>query len=182
MFGDYIRFAVRAALAAALTGMFAGCVFSNKQKCLRDLASDNEAVLVSAIDYFEWKKHAEAVPGLVSLLNDSHSPAVQAGAAAALGAIKDPAAVDPLVGRLHAAAPRVVAAAVDALGRIGDPRAVSALVPLAGNADLASAVAWALGNMGDRSVEPALMELMNHDDKYVGYVARQALKKIGGEG
>lgn len=182
MFNDYMLSIMRACLVFFLAGACAGCIFSDKQKYLRELDSENEVVLLAAVDYFEWKKHEDAVPGLVRLLVDSYSPAVQAGAASALGAIKDPSAVEPLVGRLQSVDPVVVEAAVDALGRIGDPRAVLALVPLAGNPALAGTVAWALGNIGDQSAAPALMTLLNHDDKYVGHVARLALKRVGAGG
>jgi HEAT repeat protein len=53
---------------------------------------------------------------------------VRADAARALGLVRDPSAVEGLIGALDDPHEEVRAAAVDALGRIGDPRAVPALL------------------------------------------------------
>ncbi|MGD2252616.1 MAG: HEAT repeat domain-containing protein [Anaerolineales bacterium] len=66
------------------------------------------------------------VDALVSLLNDQDE-AVRQSAAKALGQLRDPRAVGPLMAALGGPVERFIDAVATALGEIGDPRAVPAL-------------------------------------------------------
>ena len=72
---------------------------------------------------------ASFVPVLIPLLSDK-DPLVRAHAARALGAARDPQAVDGLAKALSDADERVEAEAIVALGRIADPRGVDPVVAL----------------------------------------------------
>jgi HEAT repeat protein len=72
---------------------------------------------------------------------------------------------------------------VEALGRIGDKRAVPALVSALEQKDNRSetevfTAIWALGNIGDRSAVPILNSLLEDKNKYVRYLAMEALNKL----
>ncbi|GAJ05579.1 unnamed protein product, partial [marine sediment metagenome] len=69
----------------------------------------------------------------------------------ALGKIKDPKAVKPLLNILN------------------DKN----------NKDIQLTAIWALGSIGDNSAIPALTKLLDDQDNYVRYNAAKALSKIG---
>jgi HEAT repeat protein len=102
-------------------------------------------------------------------------------AASALGRLKDPDSVAPLVSLLADQEQGVRRWAAEALGYIGDPRAIQALLPLL--ADQAAVVragaAEALGMIGDPRAIEALVPLLED----MGYSVRQrtayALKQLG---
>lgn len=121
---------------------------------------------------------------LERLLAMVSSPAaeVRAQAAAALGALKDPVAIEPLKKLLVDPANEVKRAAVFALAQINEQHVGSLPLLLLGNQDPAvrSASAQVLGRLRDkRAVEPLQYLLMEDADPWVRYEAAQALGEIG---
>lgn len=104
-------------------------------------------------------------PLIQALSNESRW--VKGGAADALGQIRDPRAVEPLLYVLSTDTDRWVRAeAAKALGKIGDPRAVEPLIHiLPTDAHVGSSVAIALAEIGDkRAVEP-LIRILDDTDR-----------------
>lgn len=106
---------------------------------------------------FELEKEKNTRKLRDALKWDKDSENIRAYAARALGRLRDPKAVEPLIATLEAKDrmgypdkdARLMAAV--ALGRIGDARAVEPLrtAGLYGNEDLSAAVTWAMGAIGD---------------------------------
>jgi HEAT repeat protein len=120
--------------------------------------------------------------GLLKALGLPGDAVVRAGAATALGAFGDPAAVVPLVVAVGDDQRDVRLAAVAALGRLGGPGAVAALAPLLGSSDLrmCEAALAALVMIGAASVD-SLAGALKDRDSYVRARATKALGEIGGE-
>lgn len=78
-------------------------------------------------------KRRKDVDGLIRVLQTGAHPESREEAAEALGEIRDPRAVEPLIGALKDRDHEVRAEAADALARIGDPRAVEPLNALLGD-------------------------------------------------
>ena len=123
-----------------------------------------------------------AVGYLVVALADPH-PQVRRNAAEALGRIRDPQAVEPLVTVMEQSDEDwgVRARAAAALGELGDPRATEALA--AALADMVSHVrlpaAVALGQIGDPAAAEPLDSAARLDpDLGVRQAAREALQKL----
>jgi len=122
-----------------------------------------------------------AVDPLVACLKHPHQ-AIPARAAAMLGRIGDPRALEPLVGILtgrpgtHAAA-----AAAKALGQIGDPRALAPLVTALndGLSLTRMEAATALGQIGDPRALRALVRALDDDVGFVREQVVEALNKLG---
>ena len=107
---------------------------------------------------------APAMEPLIAALKDKDSKDsdVRQAAAEALGEIKDPRAVEPLIAALKDEDSDVRAAAAYALGEIKDPRAVEPLIAALkdGDSDVRKAAAKALGEIKDpRAVEPLIAAL-----------------------
>ena len=100
------------------------------------------------------------VAGLIKALGYPKDPGVRSAAAAALGQLRDPRAVEPLIAALDDLPVRCVAA--EALGQIGDPRAVEPLAAFAGRGwlehDRSIEALGAIG--GPRAVELLVDDLM----------------------
>lgn len=78
-------------------------------------------------------KMRKDVDGLIKVLGTGRHPESREEAAEALGEIRDPRAVDPLIAALNDRNPEVREEAAEALGKIGDPRAVEPLTGLLGD-------------------------------------------------
>lgn len=124
------------------------------------------------------------VSGLIMALGDRQDWHVRHDAAAALGEVGDPRAVEPLIACLRDPSEAVCDVAGWALGEIGDARAVEPLIAALADKDplLRSAVATALGKLGDpRAVEPLVLALRDRGDDngnggaWVRQTAAQAL-------
>ncbi len=123
-----------------------------------------------------------AVGGLVQALGD-HEWGVRSWAAFALGEIRDPRGVEPLLALLGDPQAHVRWHAIRALGRIGDPQVVPHLIAVL--SDRASegreTAADALGDIGDRGACDGLVSVMADDteDENVRVYAASALHRIG---
>jgi HEAT repeat protein len=80
-------------------------------------------------------KRRRDVDGLIKVLQTGAHPESREEAAEALGEIRDPRAVDPLIGALKDRDHEVREEAVEALGKIGDKRAVEPLNAVLGDPD-----------------------------------------------
>jgi HEAT repeat protein len=72
-------------------------------------------------------------------------------------------------------------AAIDALGMIGDRRSVEHLIRLLRedqDQDVRFASAHALGRIGDPGAAPALMQVANGDNAFIGIAAEEALARL----
>jgi HEAT repeat protein len=107
------------------------------------------------------RKATEAVPHLIRALKD---PAVQTSAARALGVIKDPRAVGPLIELLADFSPAVRAASARALGNLKDSTAV---LPLAASLKAGNEEAGpALAQIGESAIGPLIDCLREPTSRY----------------
>ena len=109
---------------------------------------------------------AACMPRLIELLSGDPSPEVRWQAAVELEALKDKAAVPPLIQALKDKDPLVRAGAAEALKGIPDPRAVRSLILSLRDKDttVRRSSAEGLGLIGDRSaVRPLTRVLFFHD-------------------
>jgi HEAT repeat protein len=125
------------------------------------------------------KAGPSAVEPLIAALKSEKSRA-RAGAAEALGEIKDSRAVEPLIAALQDKNPDVRSWAAKALGEIKDARAVEPIIAALQDksAHVRSWAAEALGEIKDsRAVEP-LIAVLEDENADVRNSAAKALAKI----
>jgi len=114
---------------------------------------------------------------------NSPSPLVRAYTARTLGKLKDGRSVDGLIGALQDRDRRVVINAARALGKIGARRACGALGKLLASSpshNVRTAAANALGNIGKKSGEDALIQALLDPSAGVRAASIEALAKIVG--
>ena len=131
----------------------------------------------------EKMKARRDVNGLIKALGYKKDEYVRWYTARALGEIKDPRAVEPLIAALGDERSDVRQAAAEALGKIKDPRAVEPLIAALGDerSDMRQAAAKALGAIGDaRTMEPLIAALKDAEWR-VREAAAQALDHLGWE-
>jgi HEAT repeat protein len=133
---------------------------------------------------------APTVEPLIQALKDERGYA-QRAAAAALGRIHDPRAVDALIEALKDEDQDMRQTVARALGRIGDPRAVDPLIEVLSdkNANLRVIAAKALVQIGDPAIEAIakigisaidpLLEALKDTDYYVRKAVAKALARFG---
>jgi len=100
-------------------------VRSNTLRALARVFEAKRAVGASPVDPLE---HRDAMVFLEPALSDPADPLIRAHAAAAVGALGDPRAVDPLIDLLRDSHPLVRMHTAIALGKLGDAKAIPALV------------------------------------------------------
>jgi len=133
----------------------------------------------------KWRETEEAkkwVPVFISDLK-SKSLGIREAAVYALGELKDPRAVEPLIEALKDKDSGVRRSVAEALGKLKDPRAVEPLIGALKDEDWygRESVAEALGELGDpRAVEP-LIKALKDKDLTVRHYAAEALRKITGQ-
>jgi HEAT repeat protein len=134
----------------------------------------------SAADALGKIGDAQAIPGLLKLVEDSDS-SVRRRAAEALGKIGDSQAIPGLFKLVEDSDYSVRSSAAEALGKIGDSQAIPGLLKLVEDSDYSvrSRAADALGKIGDSQAIPELLKLVEDSDSYVGMRAADALGKIG---
>ena len=124
-------------------------------------------------------KNAKDVPGLIRYLNHRNSE-IQWQAADALGTLGSDAVV-PLIYVLDNGYKSVRIGAIEALGAIRDPRSVRPLAHLLKH-DPAIEVRWiaalALGEIGDSTAIPPLVESLRDKERYVRYGAARSLELL----
>lgn len=105
-------------------------------------------------------------------------------AAAALGRIGDPAALEGLVRLLDSESEWVACCAAEALGRLGDPRAGETLFPLLtfAEVELRTAAAIALARLKDPRSLAAVLEALTHREAGRRLAAAEALAALGHPG
>jgi HEAT repeat protein len=131
----------------------------------------------------EKMKARRDVNGLIKALGYKKDEYVRWYTARALGEIKDPRAVEPLIAALGDERSDVRQAAAEALGEIKDPRAVEPLIAALKDAEwrVRAAAAYALGEIKDpRAVEPLIAALKDAEWR-VREAAAQALDHLGWE-
>jgi hypothetical protein len=124
-------------------------------------------------------KNAKDVPGLIRYLNHRNSE-IQWQAADALGTLGSDAVV-PLIYVLDNGYKSVRIGAIESLGAIRDPRSVRPLAHLLKH-DPAIEVRWiaalALGEIGDSTAIPPLVESLRDKERYVRYGAARSLELL----
>jgi len=123
---------------------------------------------------------ARDIRRLIGLLNHGDFD-VQWHAARALGTMGADATL-PLIHVLGHPGINTRLGAIEALGAIRDPRAIEALAALLAShetSELRWATALALGEIGDQTVTPALLNALRDADRYVRYGAAKALEQVG---
>jgi HEAT repeat protein len=118
---------------------------------------------------------------LIDSLND---PSARTWAARYLGNLGATEAVPALQRLLRAGDPKARIAAADALGRLGAREAMDELIELAQrdqNEGVQSHAARALGELGDRRVEPVLARLLASPRRWVRLNAAHALGQLADE-
>jgi HEAT repeat protein len=170
---------VRAALALVEAGDPGA--FEPLLKRVPDAEPDVRATAVRALGQAGDRR---AVPVLIPLLKDEKKAGVDRStwffAAEALGALKDPRAVGPLVEMMKEADPGKQAYAARALGEIGDRAAVGPLLDLL-KSDLAgprAEAARALGLIGDPRAAEAVVAALSDKERGVRWEAGWAAGRL----
>jgi HEAT repeat protein len=123
---------------------------------------------------------ARDIRGLIAAL-DHRDFDVQWRAARALGTMGADATL-PLINLLGYPDINTRLGAIEALGAIRDPRSTKVLAAILASdetSELRWAAALALGEIGDRTVTPALLSALRDNDRYVRYGAAKALEQVG---
>ncbi|MDP9175572.1 MAG: HEAT repeat domain-containing protein [Planctomycetota bacterium] len=157
---------------------------------LSDLGSIETSTRLSAAIALGRAGNRAGTASLIFTLRDSDAD-VACESAAALGALGDPAAVEPLMevlnnneGYFHSV---VRAAAAHSLAQLGDTRAVEPLINAVGDLDAepSAEAIRALATLGDARATHSLINVVkNHTGYYTGVARRAAvlaLAQLGGE-
>ncbi len=147
-------------------------------RALTPLRSELDQKNLQAIAALGIAKDKVSVPKLILLLDDDNG-GIRQVAAQALGAIRDPRAVEPLIDHLKVKGPNFQEIA-RALGEIKDPRAIGPLIDAARPADFqvqrlavdevrrdpfSEPTAWSLFQMGYPAIEPLAGALSDNSDR-----------------
>lgn len=144
----------------------------------------NAGVISAAASYLSSLR-AEELAALLLPLVDSEDAVVCAAAMRAIGASRDPAAVEPLLAKLASVEfpDARKGDLVVALGELRDARAADALMRIAKGRDEEKTrrlyAADALGKIGDRRALPVLKSLFEEDDALLRAYAASALAAFG---
>ncbi|HEY9597676.1 MAG TPA: HEAT repeat domain-containing protein, partial [Cyanophyceae cyanobacterium] len=141
--------------------------------CLND--PDVDLRIYAALSLGEHNDR-RAIPALMRALEDTDSN-VQYHAIDALGHLRAAEAVESLLKLAESGDFYLAFPALDALMKIGDSTVAPRLVPLLDDELLCTAVADALGQLGDASCAEPLARLLNQPDAPVGMIA-QAIAKL----
>lgn len=160
------------------------------QPLLKELASTEPARRAKAAVALGRTADAAAAPALIAALRDGDAD-VAREAAASLGLLRSPTAVEPLIavlnnrdGFFHAV---VRIAATHSLGRLGDNRAVEPLIHAVRDpiAEASAEAIRALAALSDPRSLPAFLQVIRNENGYflstTRHAAIVALAKIGGE-
>jgi HEAT repeat protein len=143
------------------------------------------ASVTSAAAGYLSSLNAEGLAALMLPLVDADDAVVCAAALRAIGASRDPAAVEPLLAKLASVEfpDARKGDLVVALGELRDARAVDSLIRIAKGRDEDKTrrlyAADALGKIGDRRALPVLLSLFEEDDALLRAYAASALAAFG---
>jgi HEAT repeat protein len=126
----------------------------------------------------------ECFNATVERLNSDPDPRVLRSAAIALGHLKDPRAIDALVGRVNHGDARVRYAVASALGGNSDPRTVAALIQLTTDEDeiVRDWATFGIGTQGrldTAEIREALYRRLDDSDEETRYEAMRGLARLG---
>jgi HEAT repeat protein len=144
-----------------------------------------DAGLTAAAAAYLASQHAEGLAALLLPLVDAGDAVVCSAALRAIGASRDPAAVEPLLAKLASVEfpDARKGDLVVALGELRDARAVDVLLRIAKGRDEEKTrrlyAADALGKIGDRRALPVLKALFEEDDALLRAYAASALAAFG---
>ena len=155
------------------------------------LEEDESLYVAEAAAVALGKIGSSSIKGLAALLRNPRArDSVRRSAAEALGGIRDPAAVQPLIGALDDRDQDVRLAAIDGLGVLGDMRALKPLLAALRDrnwADTRKAAASAIGRIGSAGAIRPLVAALS-DEKWavrkaaaIGLVAIYRSGKVGSE-
>lgn len=160
------------------------------QTVLSDLQSTDPATRLEAVAEARRLEDRAALPALLNALGDGDAD-VAREVVAAIGAIGDESAVEPLIGVLKNAEGYyhtvVRAAAARSLAQLGDLRAVDPLLDAISDpsAEASAEAIRALATLGDSRALDALIGVVRNPNGYFLQIARRAavlaLAQIGGE-
>jgi HEAT repeat protein len=131
------------------------------------------------------------VRGLIKTLgyeaDDESAASIRQAAARALGELRDPQAVEPLIEALEALVDNpdnvMRANAIWSLGQIGDPQAIDPLIRALAkkNSDLHNAAARALGQLGDPQAIDPIFDTLKKWQSDISEAAFGAIQRLGGK-
>jgi HEAT repeat protein len=143
----------------------------HSQEALERIVDElSEEDLESAADWVAAQAFADVL--------DDEQPELRMAAATGLGRVGDRSVTKALVARLSDPDPRVRERSATACGRIGDPRAVEALRRLIhqdANIEVRKAAAEALGDIGSKGAQDALLESADDESESVRRVIADSL-------
>lgn len=144
-----------------------------------------DASVTAAASAYLASRRAEGLGALLVPLVDADDAVVCSAALRAIGASRDPAAVEPLLAKLAAIEfpDARKGDLIVALGELRDARAVDALLRIAKGRDEEKTrrlyAADAIGKIGDRRALPVLKALFEEDDALLRAYAASALAAFG---
>jgi len=172
---------VRCAAAGALGKLHDVRSLAPLISALRD---DCANVRCAAAEALRKLRDVRSVAPLIQGLGDSES-SVRCACAEALGELRDARAVEPLIDHLgrrdRAGDGTFIAVVLKALAHLRDVRARPLLVHflLDYRSDVCAEAAIALGELGDRSAVPPLVQMLGRRDAALRRAAADALAKLG---
>ena len=169
-----------AAIALASMGTPALEPLTNALSDANQSVRRNAAWAIGELTNMRRGERANAVPHLVSLLNDSDEW-VRMAAVLALGEIRDERAVEKLINALSDAAWKVRKLGAWALGEMKEERAVQPLCRMLledSRAEARETAAWALGEIKSSQAVASLNQALNDSETRVREKARWALSEI----
>lgn len=151
------------------------------QALIRMLDETHEQTCQFAVEALGKIGHPDAVEPIMNVLEGCKHPHLRWTTIEALGELRDPRAVDMLVGELSSNV-EIKDYAAKALGKIGDARAVSHLMTLlrSRHYDVRQVAAEALGKIGDKRAVDRLIRLLDKKgNPFEQRAVAEALGKIG---
>ncbi|MCC6623417.1 MAG: HEAT repeat domain-containing protein [Deltaproteobacteria bacterium] len=183
--GDEPKARIRAAACFSLAGYPGADVTAALARALGDHDPNVRFEAASALG--RRAADATAVPALAALVKalDDQDEDVRGAAAEALGLMaavaRTPEVERALLGKINDRKGPVRGRVAVAIGQLGITRAVAPLVTRAGrerDVEALAAMAWALGELGDKAALPTLEGLVGHASELVSQHAREAVAKL----
>ncbi len=150
------------------------------RRCIENLNSPNPRQRSHTVQELGQLRAAEAVPDLITLLQDDLNTYVRSAAAEALGHIGDVAAVYPLMDALHDPCTFVRRAAVISLGQLQAKEAQGALLQALNDPNfyVRRATINAIGKLEVQDMGAVLLPLLNTPDPRIRRTVITALRRL----